>query len=928
MVKNINKLKKFITNNSVNKYEKATHVDLSDDTYFLVDGDNVQEFWENYCSEVIKNNKLQIAEITDDNVPLTVGVTIRYSNKNKQDDVIYTKKFVKELVKIYQECIYKCVDINEDPDRLICYVLSSDVAYYNDKNRLELFQLFFPRCVVSKITQKAVIREMVINTIKQENTISQYFTDVLPVNDINDIINDNIPSNMSIMYGSYINNVCKLELSHVYDINQENILDNNDDIVDKADIYSMKTNSLNYNSLSDKFGNDINSVMKIINMSTNEHKHDLLEVLPKYKKLTEIDGRGKTKDPKYMKILKEQDDIEEFTEQDTIEILLSFIDKKRAMNKNTWKVIGNVIYNNFDFGNEDNLRGYELWKKFSSKRLRNMSIYESEEDASFDIEDEWDNMIFSEDSIGILYCYARLDSSKEYRAWINQRINILVGNSLKYTGGTSDITEIIYLLFYGDYICTNIRNNEWYYFKNHRWRCDPGALKMEDDVLKELLDIYNTKLIEFRKSLSSAKNKAEKQMYGEFIDRTSKMIKSFKDNTDMYIKKCMKKFYLNTFIDIVDTNPNLMCFENGVFDCENMEFREGLPTDYCTKSTRYNYKEYKYNHPRVKYVLSYMKQVFVDDNIRHYIENFMGSSIRGENIDAVLSIFTGTGRNSKSLFKRLIMMAHGGYCAILPPKYLTSPDSQSGNATPEEEYARNAKIAFIDETSKTDTFNDGKAKRVTGGDPILSRQMYSSEYKERILLFKVILITNNPPRCKSSGRAEDERFKLVPFESTFTNNYPEDIRDQIDQKIFPKDIRLADNLNKMIQPFAWLMIQWYKRYVNEGLPDCKKIDIASKMYKEKNNYYYMFNNESISRKDGNKVTLIQLYNAFTDWFQHAYPGNRVPNRGDFKEEITKEIGKPRMNGNSVYWKDIEVININSKSNKPKVSIMDILNSKK
>ena len=47
----------------------------------------------------------------------------------------------------------------------------------------------------------------------------------------------------------------------------------------------------------------------------------------------------------------------------------------------------------------------------------------------------------------------------------------------------------------------------------------------------------------------------------------------------------------------LDENPNLLCFENGVYDFESKIFREGIPEDYISKCTNIRYVEIDESNP-------------------------------------------------------------------------------------------------------------------------------------------------------------------------------------------------------------------------------------------------------------------------------------------------------------------------------------------
>ena len=55
------------------------------------------------------------------------------------------------------------------------------------------------------------------------------------------------------------------------------------------------------------------------------------------------------------------------------------------------------------------------------------------------------------------------------------------------------------------------------------------------------------------------------------------------------MREAKEIFYDTEFIDKVDANPKLLCFNNGVYDFEHKIFRKGKPDDYLSKSTNINY---------------------------------------------------------------------------------------------------------------------------------------------------------------------------------------------------------------------------------------------------------------------------------------------------------------------------------------------------
>lgn len=72
----------------------------------------------------------------------------------------------------------------------------------------------------------------------------------------------------------------------------------------------------------------------------------------------------------------------------------------------------------------------------------------------------------------------------------------------------------------------------------------------------------------------------------------------------------------------LDTNIDLIGFENGIF-------REGLPDDYVTLSTKQKYKEFNENDINVKWVEKFFSKVQTDKEMNEYIKTFFASSLDG-----------------------------------------------------------------------------------------------------------------------------------------------------------------------------------------------------------------------------------------------------------------------------------------------------------
>ena len=92
-----------------------------------------------------------------------------------------------------------------------------------------------------------------------------------------------------------------------------------------------------------------------------------------------------------------------------------------------------------------------------------------------------------------------------------------------------------------------------------------------------------------------------------------------------------------------------------MYDLEAETFRNGVPTDYVTLSTGYDYLTNIYkSDPNLRDIKKYMKQVFTDDDTRAYIWKLFASFLSGKKLDEKFYFMNGCGSNSKSVLLKLL----------------------------------------------------------------------------------------------------------------------------------------------------------------------------------------------------------------------------------------------------------------------------------
>ncbi len=149
------------------------------------------------------------------------------------------------------------------------------------------------------------------------------------------------------------------------------------------------------------------------------------------------------------------------------------------------------------------------------------------------------------------------------------------------TGTHHDIGQVVYRMFHHNYVCTCIKSNTWYEFHDHRWHKKDGVhtlrLKLSTDVSLE----YMAAARDWTQRAIDERSEGQQQF---FLENAKKMAeiglklknKGFK-NTIM--SECKEVFYDAKFKKELDNNLNLVCFNNGVYNIDIGELRQGRPED-------------------------------------------------------------------------------------------------------------------------------------------------------------------------------------------------------------------------------------------------------------------------------------------------------------------------------------------------------------
>lgn len=510
-------------------------------------------------------------------------------------------------------------------------------------------------------------------------------------------------------------------------------------------------------------------------------------------------------------------------------------------------------------------------------------------------EELWRHMVTREDrvlKIGSLRKWAQEDSPHEYSG-IKREQNVGYVRAA-ISGLHHDVALATYNVFMGEFVCSNVKNNLWYRFSNHRWRsCDSGT------VLRIMLstEIYNL----FKQEANSAMRIAElagggsdhpQAIIAERMNKNADRLKttSFKDAV---MRELKDHFYKENFEAMLDEKPNLIGFENGVYDLDEREFRKGVPEDMLTFSTRVNYIEHDPSDPYYAEIDSFFSSVQVKEELRVYLLRFLASCLHGKVREHNFHIAQGVGSNGKSLTIEFFEKAVGDYAVKLPIAFLTQRRGHSGAASPEVIRLKGKRFACLQEPGNDEHLNVGLMKEMTGGDVIVARGLYKDciEIKPQ---FKLLLTANTLPEVPSADGGTWRRIKLLPFDSKFVENPdPEKVNE------FLVDYDLPGKLTRLAPYFLSLLIEVYYDYHEKGNPPPPDVTAATNEYKRRSDHMQLFVDTYVKVEEKSYIDFGELFEIYKSFVVDENNGV-YPKRQDFivnirnlvkLEMVSNEVGK-------------------------------------
>ena len=571
-----------------------------------------------------------------------------------------------------------------------------------------------------------------------------------------------------------------------------------------------------------------------------------------------------------------------------IKLLVSMLSEKRGTNKSLWEEVGECL----KVFSSDYL---EIWIDFT-KKYNNFT----EDDCNM----KW-KTFSSEGSytIATLKFWASRDNEEQYISFKRNEIRKFLTACINTTH--VDVSQTLYLMYESDFICSSIKNNTWYEFKKNRWYEMEAGINLRKKISKEMAIEY-TRFRTFCQKMPecSMDDKLPEDIgYDILDDSIEKDEKSdeewlsmasicdeiiiklkTKGYKDSLLGEAKEFFYDGKFEEKLNERHELIGFENGVVDLNKKIFREGRPDDYITFSTKTKYNPDYKNTNEYEEVMTFLKQIYITDEMVHYGLKERALMIHGDNFEERLYTHIGAGGNGKSKLRELCAGALGDYVFGFPVTLFTGRLTASSSASPEVARSKGKRMAFVDEPEHKTNFNIGLAKKFSGGDPIETRKLFGDMF-EFIPQFSITLLCNNIPGFPAHDEGAQRRLTITEFLARFVEN-------PVAKNEFKRDKLLSNKLKAWKHVFASLLVDYFYIYQEEGLnPPEEVTKFTMQFIKECDNYNEFISDVLIEDTDDKYVIIKDLYNSFRAWVDDNGATGKPMSLSDFKKYISKKITK-------------------------------------
>lgn len=406
----------------------------------------------------------------------------------------------------------------------------------------------------------------------------------------------------------------------------------------------------------------------------------------------------------------------------------------------------------------------------------------------------------------------------------------------------------------------NAVDKKWFFFNGSYWQEDIGSQKVELAAERVANSIKKEKP-ELSFSTKTDDDKAMNEWYRFQKDSRSHMAK-------MHMIDEFKKYVIVKHGEF-DKEDMLLNTESGYVDLSNGELHDH---DIDKKFSHQTLAEYSDNVDAPLWE-KFLNQIFNnDEELIHYVQKAIGYSFTGSVDEQCLFILNGRGRNGKSVFSNVVSDVAGNYAKQMNVQTIVAKKNQSGSANSDIARLEGARIVTSSELNEGDRFDESLVKQLTGGDKILARFLYGSEFEYKPK-FKIWMATNHLPIIRGTDDGIWRRIKIIPFNIQIP-------KEKVDKKL---EYKLKAEYTGILNWIVQGAIMWQQ----EGLEDPEAVTKVIENYRAEMDPLDAFLEECCTTGHNYSIKAREMYDAYHEWAKESEEYKMSLNK--FGREMSKKL---------------------------------------
>ena len=328
-----------------------------------------------------------------------------------------------------------------------------------------------------------------------------------------------------------------------------------------------------------------------------------------------------------------------------------------------------------------------------------------------------------------------------------------------------------------------------------------------------------------------------------------------------------------------DSEPLLLCVENGLLDLETLKLRPHEPERLITRLAPVRFE----SEAECPIWEGFLERVLPDPALRDFAQKVAGLCLTGDRTAQAFYLLLGSGANGKSTYTETLLALLGDYGSTTPSSTLLA--KRDGAIPNDLARLRGSRMVAAAESGQGKRLDESLIKQLTGGDRISARFM-RGEWFEFEPEFSLLLSTNHAPRIDGRDAGIWRRVMVLPFEVEI----PEAEQDK----------QLAAKIREELSGVLLWAARGYQAYVEAGrqLEPPQAVREANAEYQQREDALGDFLGECRNSEEAT-VPLGELYKAYERWCEESR--ERPLTKRHLTQQLVERGYEKRKAGSGWYW---------------------------